>query len=346
VETPSVAGKNGCGESGRRPTAMAHSILHVRLRLILALAAIAALATVVGLSVTSRPGAEAGVSSVVCGDIIGPGEHVQLDSDLLCSEPPALTVIGPAVLDLNGLTLTCTAPHIGIEIKGTGAVVKNGHVFGCHEGVLVGGHGFHGVSNVEVSTLEGNTGIVVNSNHNLIVANNVHDSIHPGILVTGSYNAIERNTLHHNNTGITVTGSYNAIKRNTLHHNNPNGIDIEGDKNVVSRNTCSENDFNGIEINGDRNFVSRNTCNENGVDGIEVDDGDKNWVMGNKTNNNATNGIDVQPDNQSNRLIFNVSFGNDPPDFLTADMNDDSGGCEANVWRFNFFETALPTCIR
>jgi parallel beta-helix repeat protein len=320
-----------------------HSIFPARLCIILALAAIAALATVVGLSVTSRPAAEAG-RVIDCGDIIGPGGGpFFLDRDVEgCTGPgPMLTVRGPVVLDLNGHTVACTNREVanpttnfvtnfttnstvnfttnsisllGIRIEGTGAVVKNGHVSHCQEGVLVEGNGFHRVSNLDVSeTLDNQTGIVVNSNYNLIFRNDVHDNLSTGILVRGNANVIKRNTVHDNpffeGEGISIEGHKNIVIWNIANNNGP-------EPDTVPFST------DGIDVSGSRNLVALNT-----------------------TNNNADDGIDVS--GQKNLIIFNRSFGNGfGTDSANWDMEDGNGDCDSNFWRWNSFEDSDPACIR
>ena len=45
-------------------------------------------------------------ADIRCGDTIGPGERIKLTQDIgPCTGGPALTVVGPAVLNLNGHTV-------------------------------------------------------------------------------------------------------------------------------------------------------------------------------------------------------------------------------------------------
>ena len=247
---------------------MIRSIFRPRLGSILALAAILALATVAGLSVPDQPAAEA-QDGIGCGDTIGPWEFGKLDSDLSCdsSTNPALTVVGPAVLDLNGHTVSCAvgtgdvhaAPvepvgQIGILVKGIGAIVKNGQVTGCVDGVVVGEAvdpvsvdgspgGFHVVANLEVTDSAVNlTGIVVNSDRNLIAYNNVHDNDSTGILVNGNFNVLKKNTVQSNSgDGIGVAGHRNLVASNTTNNNADDGIDVDGQNNVIKFNNSSGN---------------------------------------------------------------------------------------------------------
>jgi hypothetical protein len=311
-----------------------HSIFPARLRIILALAAIAALATVVGLSVTSRPAAKALSDSALCASTINPGQRVVLDANVTCSSTeanPVVTVIGPAVLDLNGFTLSCPTnanrdAHVGIAIQGTGAIVKNGHILHCHEGVLVEGNGFHRVSNLEVAeTLDNQTGIVVESNYNLIFRNDVHDNLSTGILVNGNANVIKRNNVHDN------------------FFSEGEGISIVGNKNVVIWNIANFNGFepisnDGIDVSGDRNLIALNTTNENYDDGIDVS-GQKNIIIFNRS---FLNGLTA-----AQQIVFNLSssIGGDP-NGENWDMEDGNGNCDSNFWRWNSFGTSDPDCIR
>ncbi|GBC61342.1 hypothetical protein DENIS_2302 [Desulfonema ishimotonii] len=88
---------------------------------------------------------------VRCGDVIT--RNAVLDRDLNCSEDPALTVVGPANLNMRGFTVSNTGgkSHDGIWLKGCGGHLHNGTVTGFGKGVLIGGDGGHHIHHVKVT---------------------------------------------------------------------------------------------------------------------------------------------------------------------------------------------------
>ena len=106
------------------------------------------------LGLTGPPFTAQAQAQVMCGDIIGdePGEKkVVLQQTLEDCDgvEAALTVIGPATLDLNGFEVNCddqdgdgSVPH-GIIVKGGRAKIKNGRVEGCARGMWLTESGKH-----------------------------------------------------------------------------------------------------------------------------------------------------------------------------------------------------------
>ena len=100
--------------------------------------------TVTGMAVP----AEAGFT---CGGTVGPGGTLVMTADIIgCATSPALTVVGPVTVDMNGHTVSCSSSSVnGIEQDGTGAILKNGVVGKfCNIAVVVSGSGTHQVLNV------------------------------------------------------------------------------------------------------------------------------------------------------------------------------------------------------
>ena len=91
----------------------------------------------------------AGVARAVnCGDIITTTS--QLTNDLHCTTNPALTLVGPASLDLNGFTVYGDfVTDNGIVLEGSGATLGNGTVTKFNRfGVILREGGNHIVKNV------------------------------------------------------------------------------------------------------------------------------------------------------------------------------------------------------
>jgi len=92
-----------------------------------------------------------------CGDKIGPHAVAYLTKKLECSgsNGPALTLEGPnAILNLGGHTVDCIdQQRNGIEVIGSGAILKYGTVTNCDNGVVVGGTGGHIITKVTATNI-------------------------------------------------------------------------------------------------------------------------------------------------------------------------------------------------
>jgi hypothetical protein len=91
------------------------------------------------------------VRAANCGDVID--TNTTLDADVgPCdsSTDPALTVQGPATLDLNGHSILCTGDPLpdGVHLTGQAVKLRNGTVHGCHDGVVLLGTGRHRVQRI------------------------------------------------------------------------------------------------------------------------------------------------------------------------------------------------------
>ena len=114
--------------------------------------------------------------TIACGDIIEPGQKVRLNQDLNCAGTgftAAITVIGPAVLDLKGHTIIGDGSMDGIVVQGEKAKIKNGKVIGCYKGVVIEGEEvdtYHRIR--KIRAIENNDdGFHVQTNSNLLEGN-------------------------------------------------------------------------------------------------------------------------------------------------------------------------------
>ena len=203
---------------------------------------VVAILAMAGLGLLS-PAQAAPPGGVACGDTLEGGEFM-MTKDLSCSEDPALIVVGPATLDMNGHTLECVGDRpgdrpgeIGIEVLGERAVVSNGTITSCADngvhvcGPLVDaclspppGDGNHRISGLTITRTGefGDDGIDVDSNNNRIFNNIVTGWPDKGILIDEftQGNLVILNYLTGNNIGIeTDVGATN----NMLHANSATG---------------------------------------------------------------------------------------------------------------------------
>lgn len=87
--------------------------------------------------------------AVTCGDTITSDTKLDpaLDFPSQCTGlPAALTIVGPAKVDMNGVVIGCSDPFVaipstGINIVGDGVLLENGGVENCTGGIVVAGDG-------------------------------------------------------------------------------------------------------------------------------------------------------------------------------------------------------------
>lgn len=197
-------------------------------------------------------GAQAG-AQVRCGDRIGPGDEVVLDEDLACAGgAAALLVTGPAVLDLNGFQITCTAEdagtarQVGILLLGWAVTVRNGSIDGCHNGIVAAGNGFHRLDGV--ATLFGSgDGIVLASdaNHVREALALFHDGA--GIAVRGGASVVTDSFAIGNQVGFGV-GRRSMLRRNVARLNEHDGFAITGSSIVLVDNRAEDNLAHGVRV--------------------------------------------------------------------------------------------------
>jgi parallel beta-helix repeat protein len=246
---------------------------------------------------------------VACGDTIT--EDTVLDADLDCSGAgtnPALTVMGPATLDLNGHVLTCSSGSFigGVRLEGARARLVDGSVTGCRGdsgisfAVVLAGDGSHTLRDL---TLTGNSfGVDVRGTRN-----------------TG--NRIERNSIEPSmnvrlSTGIQVSGLDTRVIGNHVDRA-VRGIDlVSGSSSTTVIANVVTGAGEGIHVNSSENTIRHNQ------------------LSGNNT------GIHLLSGAQSNAITGNQATGNG------TDLIDENSGCTNNDWHGNIFDTADPEdCI-
>jgi parallel beta-helix repeat protein len=149
----------------------------------------------------------------VCGDTIS--TNITLEANLDCSSRggTALTVEGPARLDLNGFELICSSDQDGIIVRKEGATILNGTVSGSKTGIRLRDDGYHRVMNMRVLNCS-ERGIRADSDNNELTNNYIEKS-GKGIRVDGNYNRIVGNTMVNNAAeNCDVKGSYNLFLNN------------------------------------------------------------------------------------------------------------------------------------
>lgn len=191
-------------------------------------APVLALAAVALVSLGPAAGAAA---EVRCGATIA--ANAVLRRDLACPRAPALTVRGPAALDLGGHAVRCTdrAPAAAacVVLVGAGARLHGGAV-AAHgaAAVRLAGAGGHTVRRV-TAVSGADVGFEVRSDGNLLVGNTDCRSGAYGFHVAGDRNRLEGNTSSGSaGAGFAVTGTGNELRGNTAVRVEVAGIVVTG----------------------------------------------------------------------------------------------------------------------
>jgi len=302
-------------------------------------------------------------AQVVCGDVIPAGANVVLTADLNCpSDDPALTVTGPANVDMAGFLVTCDYdgpdPNgpTGILLDAKGVKLSNGVVERCADNLVVAGTGGHKIENI-VSRSASAHGILVNSDKNKLKNIAANDNVGEdgrGLMVLGNKNKFENITAYRNGSdGMFVAGDGNQVRRAVFARNQTDGLELSGDGNKAKDCFVTDNATEGIDIVGNGNKVEKSIITRAG-DNDELDDpaleieGDGNQVKNNFISDNIRVGILALPGASNTKISKNVVLGN--PDF---DLQDEAvgGTCGSNQWKGNTFSISSaegnpsPACI-
>jgi parallel beta-helix repeat protein len=341
--------------------------------------------TLVSLS-DARP--EASVPWIAgCGEVLTGDETYVLTQDVLdCDESaPAITVIGPATLKLNGHTISCGlgvdaegAPvpkegTIGIKVEGREAYVVGGGkpateqngtttnlVTGCEQGVVVNGEGEHRVQGVTV-TRSSNGAFVVESDENRLIGNVVRqadawsnsDPLEGGgYLIAGDKNELVGNVASDNDSedeaGFTIEGNENRLEDNISKDNVGFGYVIVGHANILKANTALKNEQHGFVVAEEarKNVLKHNKSFENGDEEPFAASGFQVEGSRNELEDNLANRNGIQGIHLTETAHHNVITHNAVADNQAGDLIDDTDDCDNNEWHKNIFGTRSQTCIR
>ena len=267
------------------------------------------------LSVTLVPVSWAG--HVACGDMIT--SSTTLDTDVgPCATNPALTVVGPAQLDLGGKTVSCTSvATIGILLTGQGAKLRNGVVSGCDVGVRLAGTGRHRVERV------------------LATGNNVGFSL----LSSSERNTLKENAATDNMGGFLLDGDRATATDNTATGNSGNGFEsFFTDRLTLRGNTAADNGARGFITSGTNHRYTKNVAQQNGGDGFHLFSGSSGYTLTqNRASDNGGNGIENSA--TDSKFVKNTVLGQ------SLDIVEAPAGCDGNTYRKNIFGTANQICV-
>jgi parallel beta-helix repeat protein len=279
-----------------------------------------------------------GVAAVECGEVVT--GRARLDRDLICTTDPALTVAG-GLLDLDGFTVACDHPPnaegVGVLLEGSGARLRNGAVTGCFLAVHVAGEGGHTVRRVTASAAD--RGVFVESDGNRVLDSQILRALDDAaVQVNGSDNLLRGNTVAGaGDQGFEINGNDNRVVDNRIGAV-AEGIQLTGERNRVLRNQIIAATDRGIDVRGlvepTGAHVITGTLIVDGVDGIALlENSNGNLISRNTIYGNSDQGIFVGT--LDNTIEHNQALLN------RADLQDNTPGCDANLWRDNTFETAV-----
>ena len=281
--------------------------------------------------------------AVECGEVVM--GSARLDRDLICAADPALTVDG-GLLDLNGFTVVCdhepTVEGVGVLLEGSGARLRNGAVTSCFLAVHVAGDGGQTVRHLTASAA--NQGVFVESNGNRVFDSHILRGLEDAaVQVNGSDNLLRGNAVAgSNDQGFEINGNDNRIVGNRI-GGVAEGVQLEGERNHVLRNQIIGTTDRGVDVRGlveptGAHVIAFNLIVD-GVDGIAtLESSNGNRISRNTIYGNSDQGIFVGTlDNtiERNQALLNA-----------VDLQDNTEGCDDNLWRNNVFETSVSDdCI-
>jgi parallel beta-helix repeat protein len=282
--------------------------------------------------------------AIDCGDVLGPGGHFKLQADLVCNTP--ITVMGPAILDLNGRMITSSpVDRTLIKVEGKNAKVRNGSLEDCGNCVEVGGDGGHKIDSLNVRVGGASDGIVVSSDHNQIVRNRVTEADF-AFFVRGNKNTLFRNAADINfGDGFVVQGTNHRLIQNTAEDNVARGFSVEGSNNTLIHNQVVGTQLTQIaafEVSGDHHTLIHNSAIGNAGNGFLIA-GANHRLVKNDAETNGGSGIAVK--GTDSKMLINTAIDNGDG-VSTFDLFDDNADCDNNKWRNNTFDTRNQNCIR
>jgi parallel beta-helix repeat protein len=252
--------------------------------------------------------AQANSVQPICGEKIY--TNVTLEANLDCSDfgSTAVTVFGPARLDLNGFEVICSPGTDGIVLKEEGATILNGTISGDLR-------------------FENTTGIRLRDKGNHRVMNmRVLNCSSRGIRVNSDYNELTNNYIGNCNKGIRVDGNYNQIVGNTMVNNAAENCDVRGSKNIILNNIAKDGPEECFLIGDLEGKPTEQEANDN-------------LFQNNIAINCGAGGFVAASGTWGNYIIRNTAFDNSPFDFIDYNRN-----CKDNEWIMNTAGSGRPRC--
>jgi hypothetical protein len=290
---------------------------------------------------------------LACGDVLTRTITLQSDVELGCGDGVALTIVGPARLDLNGFQLSCSDDLftlVNIELVGSRARIGSGSTEACQ--LRVAGDGRHIVDEIRLRTGDASHPLEIHSDRNII--RNV-DSFgeEVGLAIFGNTNLISNTYIGGIVIALYLRGDHNRIthtvigtgtfeiggKRNMFSDvslTGSVGIDIDGERQHIFRSDLT--DDLGIGVRGDHHRIVENTIR---TENLRIS-GNRHTIIRNTFSSRDGQDVAIRVLSGSTR---NALLGNHPEQGTFLHLHDENEDCDRNIWRHNEFESANQSCI-
>ena len=283
------------------------------------------------------------------GNVVIQGNNITLD----CANH---TVSGPGVAGFNGgIEVDFGTGIIVKRCKVTGFNVNGIYAVGTsnsrYENNTIIGNGANGmhldggfgnqVTGNAVRSNGGNGIAITTSAQTVIEQNTVQDhETRDGIAVINSdHNMVVANTSSGNGNGFSVDGGVsNDLVSNTANANHGTGFLFirSANSNSAWLNTSNGNQFGFIvTLSSNQNLLGSNTANQNQFEGFNIFSSNNNSLTGNIANGNGTFGFLVF--GGSSYTVLNLNAGHNNSQFDGYQEGTGTG----NIWNHNTFGTTL-----
>jgi hypothetical protein len=281
---------------------------------------------------------------VGCGDTLEYGRF-ELTGDLDCpDDEPAITIIGPAKLNLKGYTVSGNVNKACILITGNGARVRNGMVKDCKEGILIEESDRNMIIDVDACNNDKRGFNIFNGHENMLFNCLAKENGNKGFLIEeGTGNKMVKCFAKNNEKkGFSIEkGDDNLLVKCLATNNGHQGFNIEdGAGNKIYYSNAIANCKDGIEIakKGTDNLVIYNHVEDNGNE-------DSCSAFGEEYEPQSYAGIDIEDDCEDNEIKHNHACGNlgcngkdctpRERNFWDENVNDDGECVSVNEWENN-----------
>jgi len=238
------------------------------------------------------------------------GDTVTTDTTLDASDPvvdPMFPCLGDGLivasgvdLDLGGETITGSGPGSGLRLQGTGGSVSHGAIqgftFGINSDGTISDWEIVPQGSLGIRVTRNGTGIDINANLTDIRDIGASLNGNDGVVVHGDGNLISRISCSRSgDAGLVVYGNHNTVEHNVCDKNKGDGILVHGNDNILVRNYGTGNinpGGTGVKAVGDRNDFQTNRATNNGDDGVigigaNLKSNGRNYGTGNKGGTNC-----------------------------------------------------------
>jgi parallel beta-helix repeat protein len=283
------------------------------------------------------------------GNIVVQGNNITLDcANHVVSGPGVADLYGGIEVDFDTNITVKRCKVTGFDVNGIWANTTSNSRYSDNTIIGNAAHGIAvagGIGNqVTGNTIRSNGGsgiIVTESTQNLIEQNTVqdHKTGEGGIVVASDHNMVVANISSRNGNGFVVDGGVsNDLVSNTASANPGTGFLFirSANSNSAWLNSSNGNQY-GVVINvsSNQNLLGSNTANQNQFEGFDIISSNNNSRTGNIADGNGTYGFEVSGGSSYTVVNRNAGYKNSQFDAYQE------GTGTGNMWRDNRFGTTL-----